>query len=230
MTTETISTKQDVLGMLFSEDFSLNEIETENEECVEANTEEKESKEFLPLPVTYTSEQVTEMVDAAVKQAIEKTRSEVEEEKKEQFDQSFQEKLSILEDSFLEINKNINNEVASYAQKASNSIISSVVAAFPQWSDVYDPLKASKILTVVSECFSEEFRVSIKSHPDNFVSFESGESTDVNAFDRKLGFEKDPSMNRSDFEIQWKNGSVSRDINKIVRDILSSMEISHLHS
>ncbi|AQS84030.1 hypothetical protein A0U92_03750 [Acetobacter aceti] len=208
-------------GILFAEDFDA---VIENDNDFSENHEDSVSEEpDLPPVLTYSQEEMDAAIEKSVSDAIEKTRSEMDICHQKEIQKIEEENKEGLHSLLESIDKKIEMSLTLYSTNLSKSIVEAVVSAFPSWGNSQKYLWSSNVLESVLPFFSDNFDISIKIHPD--CCSEIREIFPEESFVKKswIKFIEDSSLNRTDFDIQYADGKVFRNIDFIVSNILTDL-------
>ncbi|WP_291362953.1 hypothetical protein [Acetobacter sp. UBA5411] len=211
-------------GILFAEDFDdisdgIQESSDHNEDTV------PEEPEAPPAP-TYSQEEMDSAIAASALKATEKVRDEMEKSHLEEIEKIKEENKNKCQNIFDSINKNIDSSLRNYSENLSRSILTAVVSSFPVWSDSQEKLWASGMLDKILSYFSDDFTVCVKTHPDCCEEVKKTLFESRNVKDDRIKFLEDTKLHKTDFEIEYSDGKISRHIELIVSNILTDLSNS----
>lgn len=211
-------------GILFAEDFD--DIPGAVQECADINEDTIPEEPAAPPAPTYSQEELDAAIAESVSEAIGKTRSEMENVHQVEIKKIEDDNKEKLQSIFESINENIGTSLRLYSENLSREILTTVVAAFPVWSNSQEKLWCSSILEKILLYFSENFSVCVKIHPDACEDIKEKLFKNKYLKDNYVKFVEDSYLNRTDFEIQYSDGKIFRHIDSIVSNILTDLSNS----
>ncbi|MCH4091103.1 hypothetical protein [Acetobacter sp.] len=211
-------------GVLFAEDFD--DISRVLKEKQDANEEILQEEPVSPPVPTYSQEDMDSAIAESVSKAIENTKNTLEEFHKTEIKRIEEENKRGFYSIFESINKDIKSFLKSYSENVSMTMLTSVVSAFPAWSDSQEKLWTPEMFEKIYSYFSRDFSICVKVHPDSLRRIKETILEGGDTKDDLIKFVEDSNMNRTDFEIHYSDGKISRDIDSIVSNILTDLSNS----
>ncbi|BCK77336.1 hypothetical protein AA0242T_2393 [Acetobacter aceti NRIC 0242] len=211
-------------GVLFAEDFD--DISNNIQKSSDHNEDPVPEEPAAPPVPSYSQEEMDSAIAVSVLKATERVRDEMEKTHLEEIEKIKEENKNKFQNIFDSINKNIDLSLYNYSENLSRSILVAVVSSFPAWSDSQKKLWAEGILDKILSYFSDDFTVYVKTHPDCCEEVKKTLFENKNVKDDRIKFLEDSNLHKTDFEIEYSDGKISRHIELIVSNILTDLSNS----